>query len=178
MSTEGSAASSEVLSDAKNFSLILGGPLYQLLRRTRLADDALQMVVRRIVAISLLAWLPLLVISALEGHLVGKSVAVPFLADIESHIRFLVVVPLFLAAELMVHQRLLPVARAFLDRRLIPEAAMGRFDRAIRSAFALRNSLLAELLLLEGFAEVSEESYAPLLQWERAARAAGFDRPA
>ena len=37
---------------------------------------------------------------------------------------------------------------------------------------------LAELLLLEGFAEVSEESYAPLLQWERAAKAAGFDRPA
>src|SRR5215469_10441626 len=37
---------------------------------------------------------------------------------------------------------------------------------------------LAELLLLEGFAEVSEESYAPLLRWERAAKAAGFDRPA
>jgi len=36
---------------------------------------------------------------------------------------------------------------------------------------------LAELLLLEGFAEVSEESYATLLRWERAARAAGFDRP-
>jgi len=25
---------------------------------------------------------------------------------------------------------------------------------------------------------VSEESYAPLLRWERAAKAAGFDRPA
>jgi ABC-type phosphate/phosphonate transport system substrate-binding protein len=37
---------------------------------------------------------------------------------------------------------------------------------------------LAELLLLEGFAEVSEESYAPLLEWEHAAKAAGFDRPA
>ena len=37
---------------------------------------------------------------------------------------------------------------------------------------------LAEPLLLEGFAEVSEESYAALLQWERAAKAAGFDQPA
>jgi len=37
---------------------------------------------------------------------------------------------------------------------------------------------LAEVLLLEGFAEVSEESYAPLLRWERAAKAAGFDAPA
>jgi ABC-type phosphate/phosphonate transport system substrate-binding protein len=37
---------------------------------------------------------------------------------------------------------------------------------------------LAELLLLEGFAEVSGESFAPLLEWERAAKAAGVDRPA
>jgi ABC-type phosphate/phosphonate transport system substrate-binding protein len=37
---------------------------------------------------------------------------------------------------------------------------------------------LAELLLLEGFAEVSGQSFAPLLQWEHAAKAAGFDRPA
>jgi ABC-type phosphate/phosphonate transport system substrate-binding protein len=37
---------------------------------------------------------------------------------------------------------------------------------------------LAERLLLEGFAEVSVESFEPLLRWERAAKAAGFDRPA
>ncbi|HEY2340690.1 MAG TPA: PhnD/SsuA/transferrin family substrate-binding protein [Steroidobacteraceae bacterium] len=37
---------------------------------------------------------------------------------------------------------------------------------------------LAEPLLLEGFAEVSGASFAPLLRWERAAKAAGFDRPA
>ena len=37
---------------------------------------------------------------------------------------------------------------------------------------------LGELLLLEGFAEVSEQSFAPLLEWDRAARAAGFARPA
>ena len=37
---------------------------------------------------------------------------------------------------------------------------------------------LAELLLLEGFAEVGEESYTPLLQWAHAAKAACFDRPA
>lgn len=36
----------------------------------------------------------------------------------------------------------------------------------------------ADLLLLEGFAEVTEASFAPLLEWDRAAKAAGFDRPA
>lgn len=37
---------------------------------------------------------------------------------------------------------------------------------------------LAESLLLERFAEVRVESYAPLLQWDREARAAGYELPA
>jgi hypothetical protein len=131
-----------------SFSLVLGGPLYQLLRRTHLSDDALHMVRRRVLVISLFAWLPLFVLSALDGHLLDQRIAVPFLFDLETHIRFLVVVPLLLFAELVVHQRLLPVARTFLDRRLIPESAMPRFDAAVGSAFRLRNSVLAEIVLL------------------------------
>jgi hypothetical protein len=38
--------------------------------------------------------------------------------------------------------------RQFLERNLIPESALPRFDAAIASAFRLRNSVLAELLLI------------------------------
>jgi hypothetical protein len=78
----------------------------------------------------------------------GGTLAVPFLLDIEVHIRFLVAVPLLILAELVVHQRLHPIANAFLERNLIPETAMRHFDEAIRSAFRLRNSVLAEALLI------------------------------
>jgi ABC-type phosphate/phosphonate transport system substrate-binding protein len=37
---------------------------------------------------------------------------------------------------------------------------------------------LADLLLLDGFAVVSAGAFAPLLEWDREARAAGFERPA
>jgi len=140
--------STHLLSDARNFSLVPGGPLFQILRRAHLVDDALQLLRRRIIVISLVAWLPPLALAALAGHLVGKSVAVPFLVDLANHVRFLVVVPLLLAAELVVHRQLLPIARAFLDRNLIPQAAMPRFDAAVSSAFRLRNSVVAEVLLL------------------------------
>jgi len=141
-------SAAELLQDPPSFSLVLGGPLYQLLRRTHLSDDALHMMRRRVLVISLFAWLPLLVLCALDGHLLDNRIAVPFLLDLETHIRFLVVVPLLLVSELVVHQRLLLVARTFLDRRLIPESAMQRFDAAVGSAFRLRNSVLAEVLLL------------------------------
>ena len=131
-----------------DFSLVLGGPLYQLLRRTHLADDALMLQRRRIVVISLIAWLPLLVLAALGGRLFGSAVAVPFLLDVDVHVKFLVAMPLLVAAELVVHQRTRALASTFRERNLIPEASTQRLDAAIASAYRLRNSVLAEVLLI------------------------------
>ncbi|WP_244808387.1 hypothetical protein [Caballeronia zhejiangensis] len=138
----------EILRDTQNFSLVLGGPLFQLLRRAHMADDALELVRQRILVISLVAWLPLLALSALDGRLLGHSVAVPFLLDLEVHIRFLVAVPLLILAELVVHRRLRPIARAFLERKIVSEASAAQFDAAVRAAFRLRNSVVAELLMV------------------------------
>ena len=78
----------------QDFSLVLGGPLFQLLRRSHLAGDALELLGQRVLVISLLAWLPPLVLSALEGQALGGSAAVPFLLDVEVHARFLAALPL------------------------------------------------------------------------------------
>jgi len=134
--------------NSQDFSLVLGGPLFQLLRRAHLSDDTLMLMRRRIIIISLIAWLPLLVLSALEGTMLGGRVAVPFLLDLEVHVRFLLAIPLLIVAELVVHQRMRPLVKQFLERNLIPESAMTRFDAAIASAFRLRNSVLAEVLLI------------------------------
>jgi len=136
-----------VLRDAQDFSLVHGGPLFQLLLRSRLSSDSLTLVARRIAVFVLITWVPLLALAAHDGHLLGGAVAIPFLLDAETDIRFLVVVPLLLLAELVVHRRLMPVVRAFLDRNLIREADDERFDAAVNSAFRLRNSVVAELLL-------------------------------
>ncbi len=148
MTSPAPGSSAYLLRDSQDFSLVHGGPLFQLLLRAHLSSDALTLVMRRIIAFALITWVPLLVLSTVERHLLDKSVAVPFLLDLETHIRFLVVVPLLLAAELFVHRRLLGVTRTFLDRNMIPEAALPRFDAAIISAFRLRNSVPTELLLL------------------------------
>lgn len=138
----------DILRNRQNFSLVLGGPLYQLLRKAHLSDDALSLVRQRIIVITLFAWLPLLLLSTLEGHLLNRGEGVPFLMDMEVHIRFLVAVPLLIAAELVVHKRLLGIGRLFLDRNLISDSAAAQFDDAIGAAFRLRNSVLAEVLLV------------------------------
>jgi hypothetical protein len=88
------------------------------------------------------------VLSLAEGQALGGRVAVPFLLDVEVHIRFLIALPLLIVAELVVHQRMRFVVRQFLERNLIPQSALPRFEKAIASAFRLRNSVLAEVLLV------------------------------
>ncbi len=148
MKSSTSAASDSLLREPADFSFVLGGPLFQLLHRMHLADDTLMLLHRRIIVISLFAWLPLLVLSALEGNVLGGGAAVPFLRDVEAHVRFLVVIPLLIGAELVVHQRMRFIVKQFLECHLIPENAMTRFNAAIASAFRLRNSVLAEVLLI------------------------------
>lgn len=132
----------------EDFSLVLGGPLFQLLRRAHLSGNAPQMVRARIIVIVLLAWLPLLALSALNGQMLGGQASIPFLLDIDVHVRFLVAMPLLIVAELVVHQRMRLLPQIFLDRDLIPESAMARFNGAVASAMRLRNSIFAEVLLI------------------------------
>jgi hypothetical protein len=131
-----------------DFSLVLGGPLFQLLRKAHLSGDALTLARRRVTVISALVWLPLLVLSALQGRLLAGKVPIPFLYDLEAHVRFLVVIPLLILAELVVHQRLRPVVNQFLNEQLIPKDGSARFQAALASALRLRNSVLAEVLMI------------------------------
>jgi hypothetical protein len=113
-----------------------------------MAGDALQLLNRRLVVLVVLAWLPLMLLSVAEGYAWGGSVALPFLYDIEMHVRLLVAIPLLILAELVVHRRVGTVVQQFVERDLIPDAARPRFDAAIQSAMRLRNSVWAEVLLL------------------------------
>ncbi|HZY04117.1 MAG TPA: hypothetical protein VFF02_11520 [Anaeromyxobacteraceae bacterium] len=131
-----------------DFSLVLGGPLFQLLRRAHLSDDALALLRKRVGVFVLITWLPLLVISLLEGKATKGAVAVPFVLDLELHVRFLVTLPLLVMAEIVVHRRMRPVVQLFRERNLVAEAELPRFHSIIDSAFRLRNSVVAEVLLL------------------------------
>lgn len=130
-----------------DFSLCLGGPLYQLWRRMHLTGSTLELLRRRMIAMVMLAWVPLLILSLAEGHAWG-GVPLPFLFDAEIHLRLLVALPLLVYAELIVHQRMRPIAQLFLERGLVPESARPRFLEAVDSAMCLRNSILAEVLLI------------------------------
>lgn len=131
-----------------DFSVVLGGPLYQLLRRTHLSDDALALVHRRVLAGVMITWVPLLLLSLFEGHAWWGSVTVPFLLNAEVQARFLLAMPLLLVAELGVHLRMRQLVVQFFNRDLIADEDLPRVKAAIESAMRLRNSIAMELALI------------------------------
>jgi hypothetical protein len=138
---------SEVVEDRTDFSLVLGGPLYQLYLRTRLARPPLDLMRRRIIGLSLICWMPPLLLALLQGHLFG-GVSVPFLLDVGAHTRFLGALPLLIGAELFVHVRIRLIAQQFLERGIIAKDDRSRFEDLVTSTMRLRNSILVEVLLL------------------------------
>ena len=58
-----------------DFSLVLGGPLYQLWRRAHLTGDMLELLRRRVVVLVLLAWLPLV---AFKLDIIGLAAVMVF----------------------------------------------------------------------------------------------------
>jgi hypothetical protein len=130
-----------------DFSVVAGGPLYRVYRRMGLAGRALEHSTRRVLAVVLCAWLPLLVLSFIDGY-AWSGVKVPFIRDVEVHLRFLVALPLLVGFERMIHDRMRGVAGQFIAQGLIAPADRQRFDGGIASALRLRDSTAAELILL------------------------------
>ena len=133
---------------APDFSLVLGGPLFQFFKRTYLSGDALELLNRRVVFVSALAWLPLLVFSAIEGHAQSGNLKIPFLHDVEAHARFLIALPALMIAEVTVHLRLSPIVRQFVARRIVTEKDLPSYEAAVDSTLRIRNSVLVELILI------------------------------
>ncbi|HTS59037.1 MAG TPA: hypothetical protein VMH03_15945, partial [Terriglobales bacterium] len=47
-------------------TLLLGGPIFQLFRRSHLVGDSLEFLYRRLLVITLVAWLPLLLLTIFD----------------------------------------------------------------------------------------------------------------
>jgi hypothetical protein len=118
-----------------------------LLLRARLIGPSMDMLARRVITIAAVAWVPLLVLTLLSGTASGGN-GLPFLYDLSAHVRLLVCVPLLIAAEVFVHQWIMLIVRQFLDRGIIAPGDRPQFEGIVASAMRLRNSVLAEVLML------------------------------
>ena len=124
------------------FSL-LGGPLYWMGCGLQLVREGTN-TVRLGIAIGLLAWGVLMLLALVEGF--GPRIS--SLAVIGVHVRFLVAIPLFFLCETWVAPQMAEFTRYLVRSGLVPESSLPVLASDIRRAGRMRDSWLAELLIL------------------------------
>ena len=130
-----------------DFSLVLGGPLYQLYRKACISGPILELVLRRVLLFALITWVPLFLL-CLYGRQLFSNGHLGFLRDLETHVRFLVALPVLIGAEIMVHKRTRTVVKRFAEGRIVTAEETPKFHAAIENALRARNSVPFELGML------------------------------
>ncbi len=125
---------------AARFSFVVGGPWQRLLARLGLGRPS-----RRAVVLALVGWLPLVLLAAARGRLLGPAPAGPLLYDFAAHARWLVAVPVLVCAEAVVDARLARAVAHLADARLLDEDALAR---ALADAARLRDHRLPDAVFV------------------------------
>ena len=103
---------------------------------------------RRALLVGLIAWLPLLLLSAVEGLALRPDPRESMLLDMAAHARYLISLPLLVLAEAVCLPWLASIARQFGDMGLIPQASRPRYDHLLESTRRLLASRWTDLSIL------------------------------
>lgn len=132
---------------AEDFSLTQGGPLHRLQVRLG-ASPGRRQIVRRALLATLVAWLPLLILSLAQGIAYGIQVTIPFLQDFAVNARFVVALPILILAESRIDQRWRNLVLQFPRSGLVNEAQLPSFEGVIQTITRLRDKVLPEAVML------------------------------
>lgn len=135
-----------VAKETESFSLTNRGPADRLLARIGLSSAPPRRLVARAITPALVVWLPLC-LAALIDPRAGDGVAVSFLYDLTTHVRFLVFIPILVLIEPSIGRRTQLVAEHFLNANLVRVADRDRYRDLLRRAAVAFESGFAEAVI-------------------------------
>lgn len=139
---------SAVLANERELYFERGGPSYRLMQRIGLVRGDDPSVRRRVLAFLVLTWVPLLILSLLDGRAVGATPEESFLLDFAAYARFFIGVPLLIVAEVIVGPKLTSAGMQFVQSGFVRDEDYPAFDQAIARAAQRRESPWAEAVML------------------------------
>jgi hypothetical protein len=131
-------------------SIAAGGLVFRVLRKVGVTSAEAVRPFRGVPLLLLVTWLPLAVLTLLDGTFMGTAVEVPFLRDTSIQARLLVSLPLLLIAESLVWRLVRETLQHIRDERLLPEAELPAFDARVERMVRERDWWPVELLIIVG----------------------------
>ena len=124
------------------------GPYRRILYSLGLIERGALRVGRRALLLGVIAWVPLVLLSAVEGLALGSDPRQSMLLDIAAHARYLIALPLLVIAEAICLPGLASIARHFGEMGLIPSAGRAQYENLLESTRRLLASPWTDLGIL------------------------------
>jgi len=93
----------------------------------------------RILVLSGIAWLPLVVLTLIEGTFVSDVITIPFIKDVVPYVRGLVIIPLLVMADNVIEPMMTRIVRYLRTSGVVPEPEQERLNSAVNSMVYLIN---------------------------------------
>lgn len=133
--------------DKNSLSFIRGGPVCNLLKRAGLTPSSFRAAVILSIVLAGFCLLPTIVLSAIDGKLLGGNVPMPLLGDVATLGRFLVALPALILIAPDNDGLLRRTIGHFLNGGLIKPEDRAAFGRVIASVLRLRDTIWPELFI-------------------------------
>lgn len=134
--------------DLDDFSLTKDGLFHKLQLRLGMANASKRGSSKRAIILAGLTWLPLLILTGLQGLAFGEQVELPFWKDFTNHARFLIVLPMLIFAESYFDSRLKEATVQLFRSAILTEKELPAFEAIKNRTIRLSGTIFISLVIL------------------------------
>ena len=102
----------------------------------------------RILVLSGIAWLPLLVLTLIDGTFIATDITMPFVRDVVPYVRGLIVIPLLVMADNVIEPMMTRVVKYLRSSGIVPDSEQVQLDNAVERIVYLMNTKWIQLILV------------------------------
>lgn len=103
--------------------------------------------IKAAIIMAAVTWLPLVILTLINGTATGDSIAVPFYKDFPPNVRFLIATPLLVLIQYIISPRIRIGAVQFVTRGIITEKNVDEYEEIIKKVLRWRDSVYSEIAI-------------------------------
>lgn len=132
----------------ESFRLSTGGLVYRFLNLLRIQQAERYSFKRRHLVLIALCWVPLVLLTAIEGNLFNSSLDSPFIYDLTPYVRYLIVLPLLINADIIIDQLIISVLQSIRSSGILGEDNKERYYKAVEKFSQRKDSYFADIVII------------------------------
>jgi hypothetical protein len=95
-----------------------------------------------------IAWLPLVILTLIEGTFISNDITIPFVKDVVPYVRGLIIIPLLVMADNVIEPMMSRIVRYLRVSGIVPESEQESLNRAVNRMAYLMNIKWIQLIIV------------------------------